>query len=89
MTKFWVSFLIVLMLALAVATVSAESGEPTGGCPNSFHLHNIMGHDHMSMGTHHHIGNDRDFNGDGWICGKHVGATDNNHVHIDNNVPPP
>jgi hypothetical protein len=33
------------------------------------------------------VGNDRDFNGDGWICGKHVSNDGSVHVHIDNNRP--
>jgi hypothetical protein len=28
-----------------------------------------------------------DRNGDGYLCVKHVGAGENNHVHKDNNVP--
>jgi hypothetical protein len=42
----------------------------------------VMDHEeHM----HHHIGNDADQNGDGYLCMKM--AANDNHVHIDNNVP--
>jgi hypothetical protein len=82
-----------LVLALAAAlvltfggTALAGHGAPRAGCPDGFELHHMhmMGDaDHM----HHHIGNDADRNGDGFLCVKHVGKDGNNHVHIDNNVP--
>ena len=82
--------LMVLVLALtAVSVVVAEDGQPVGGCPDSFNLHMAMGHGHGDHGQHHHVGNDRDLNGDGYICGKHVSNNGSVHVHIDNNVPLP
>ncbi len=83
------SLIIVILLMLLLSTTAlAQDAEPVGGCPDSFHLHNAMDHgdghaDHM----HHHIGNDKDQNGDGYLCVKHVGKDGKNHVHIDNNVP--
>ena len=64
----------------------ADHGAPIGGCPDGFelhHMHEMDGGGHM----HHHVGNDADQNGDGYLCMKHVGAAGNNHVHIDNTVP--
>jgi hypothetical protein len=36
--------------------------------------------------THEHIGLDRDANGDGYQCIKHVGVDQHLHVHIDNSA---
>jgi hypothetical protein len=79
---------IVMLLSLLLATaVSAEElQEPVGGCPDSFEL--MMMHDHDGdEHMHHHVGNDKDQNGDGWLCMKYVGRDGKNHVHTDNNVP--
>lgn len=89
MKKFWTIILVIAILGISTVTVFADAGEPAGGCPDNFRLHQVMAHDHMDMGDHLHIGNDQDNNGDGWICGKHVGVSGNNHVHIDNNIPLP
>jgi hypothetical protein len=72
----------VLSLIL-VPFASAASGDPIAGCPSDkWTLMTVMEHEeHM----HHHIGNDADQNGDGWLCMKMAG--NDNHVHIDNNVP--
>lgn len=88
--KKWVVIL-VAVAALMLFTVSfvSASSEPVGGCPDSFQLHMVMDHDHDHGGQHKHVGNDRDLNGDGWICGKHVGNGGSVHVHIDNNIPLP
>ena len=86
MKKWFLMFLVVVMLVLAVAPAVSAGGEPVGGCPDSFELHMAMDHNHDHSG-HKHVGNDKDLNGDGWICGKHVGANGSVHVHIDNNVP--
>lgn len=84
-------FLLLIAVVLILSTVSfvSASGDPVGGCPDDFHIHMAMDHDHDHDGQHKHVGNDRDLNGDGWICGKHVGANGSVHVHIDNNVPLP
>ena len=76
---------VLTMVPLALAT----EGQPQGGCPDNFHLHMAMEHEHGSDGQHQHVGNSRDRNGDGYICGKHVSADGSIHVHIDNNVPLP
>lgn len=82
-------FALIMVAALTLAfggLALADHGAPVGGCPDGFELHHIHvmdGDEHM----HHHIGNDADQNGDGYLCMKHVGADGNNHVHIDNNVP--
>ncbi len=77
-------FLIVLILSLAlVNTALASPGEPAGGCPPGFELHEFMNHtgDHM----HQHIGVKVDLNGDGYLCVRHL--TDTKHLHIDNVIP--
>ncbi len=83
------SMIIVVMLLMVFSTIAvAQEAEPIGGCPDNFHLHQMMDHgDGHSGHMHHHIGNDKDQNGDGYLCVKHVGKDGNNHVHIDNNVP--
>ena len=88
--KRWVLVLIAaVVLMLATVSFAIASGDPVGGCPDDFHLHTVMDHDHDHGGPHKHVGNDRDFNGDGWICVKHVGPDGSIHVHIDNNIPLP
>ncbi len=75
--------LIVLFMAFSPALALSD---PVGGCPDGFRLHTAThhgGNNHHS--DHRHVGVDTDHNEDGWICGKHVGASDPNHVHIDNN----
>ena len=77
--------LTLLLASMAVSIASAEHGAPIGGCPGNFELHHVM-HDHDDH-PHHHIGNDMDQNGDGYLCVMHVGIAGNNHVHVDNNFP--
>lgn len=80
--------LVLALLVLLMATpVFAQENQPVGGCPDNFHLHNTMDHTDHEGHSHHHIGNDQDQNGDGFLCVKHVGESGINHVHIDNNVP--
>ena len=88
--KRW-GFILLVVLVLALSTISfvSANGDPVGGCPDNFQLHVAMDHNDEHNGQHKHVGNDRDLNGDGWICGKHVGADGSVHVHIDNNVPLP
>ena len=81
--------LIVAMLMVSVVSFVNASEDPVGSCPDSFQLHEAMAHNPDHGGQHKHVGNDRDQNGDGWICGKHVGKNGSVHVHIDNNVPLP
>ena len=89
---------IILLVLLFSVTLTApvfasDMGEPLAGgmnatsCPDAFHLHHVMDHGDDPNHMHNHIGNDADQNGDGYICMKHVGVNENNHVHIDNNVP--
>lgn len=78
-----ITFLIILVLLLT-GTAFASHGEPAGSCPSGFHLHHFMEH---HDGAHQHIGVERDLNGDGWTCAKHV--TEELHVHVDNRVPLP
>ena len=75
--------LIALLLSLLVtSTAFAAPGEPAGSCPRGFELHPFMEHeDH----EHHHIGVDKDLNGDGWICVRHL--TQDLHLHVDNRLP--
>ncbi len=81
-------FLIVLLsLIIAVPALADHGVSPVGGCPDDFHLHHVMDHDHDQDEPHRHVGFDVDRNGDGYLCVKHNdgGA----HVHTDNNVPLP
>jgi hypothetical protein len=88
--KLFLVLLIIFVLALGTVTlVTASENQPQGDCPDEFHLHGVMDHVHDHQGEHRHVGNDRDLNGDGWICGKHVSNNGSVHVHIDNNVPLP
>jgi hypothetical protein len=89
MKKWAILLLVVVTLMLLTVSFVNASGDPVGGCPDGFQLHMTMDHNHDHDGPHQHAGNDRDLNGDGWICGKHVGANGSVHVHIDNNVPLP
>ena len=77
-----------LLVMLVTAPVLATHGkDPVGGCPVGFELHDMnMPHDHGDH-PHKHVGNDKDQNGDGWLCVKHAGPNGSIHVHIDNNVP--
>ena len=88
-TKILIVALFVVSL-LAAGTVGSAIAAPVGGCPDGFHLHSLADHHHSGEGgdhPHKHVGNDKDLNGDGYICGKHVGKDGSVHVHIDNNVP--
>lgn len=88
--KLFIILLVTLILALGTVTwVMAGDNPPQGGCPDKFNLHSVTEHNHDHPGEHHHVGNDKDLNGDGWICGKHVSNNGSVHVHIDNNVPLP
>ena len=89
MKKTFLVLAIVLLLAVSIISfAAAEPSQPQGDCPpGEWHLHMVSGHNHTSHGDHHHVGNDRDRNGDGWICGKHVGLNGKVHVHTDNNIP--
>lgn len=90
MKKWLVVLLVVGMMMFFTVTFVNASTDPVGGCPNGFNLHMAMDQDHHDHGGQHkHVGNDRDLNGDGWICGQHVGANGSVHVHIDNNIPLP
>ena len=76
---------IVAVLILASVSVAlADTGVPVGGCPDLFELHQM--HMDEGDGMHHHIGDDADQNGDGFLCMKHVGVDGHNHVHVDNAV---
>lgn len=87
MKKLFPIMLLVLSLSLVAVAVAAANGDPVGGCPDGFQLHEAMQHDDHH--GHHHVGTDTDRNGDGWICEKHVSVNGNIHVHIDNKVPLP
>lgn len=77
--------LLTLLLTLAVVSfAAADDGQPQDGCPDGFTLHMVMDPSHRDDGQHHHVGTDIDRNGDGRICGKHVSASGDVHVHIDN-----
>lgn len=82
------SIMFVILLALSLSTtVLAEGSDAVGGCPDGFHLRQIMDHDDHAGHMHQHVGSDKDQNGDGYLCVKHVGANEGIHVHIDNNFP--
>ena len=88
--KRWLALLLTtIVLMLATVSLAAGSEAPVGGCPDDFHLHTVMDHDSDHQGQHQHVGSDKDLNGDGWICVKHVSEDGSVHVHIDNNVPLP
>ena len=92
MSKQFAVFLLVVAIALMTASLAlASDGQPQGGCPDGFSRHMAMDHNDGDSGQplHLHVGNDRDLNGDGYICGKHVSEDGSVHVHIDNNVPLP
>ncbi len=72
--------LAVLILSVTVTPAFAEHGDPVGGCPRGFELHHFM--EHSGQHPHRHIGLNKDINGDGWICVKHI--TPDLHLHIDN-----
>ena len=78
---------VLLALAIAPAALAQMEQEPVGSCPRGFELHHhhdmVGDEDHM----HNHVGTSTDRNGDGWLCIRH--ATDENHVHTDNNLPLP
>ena len=83
---------VVLSILLAVGIANLAVAHPghtrVAGCPDNFHLHDMADMQGDPAGAdHHHIGNDTDQNGDGFLCMKHVGKAGRNHVHIDNNVP--
>jgi hypothetical protein len=81
-----------LLMSSSSFPTGAQDPEPPklGQCPPSFdHWHRVTehGHDDTGHGAHKHVGSDKDHNGDGWLCAKHVGANGTIHVHIDNSIP--
>ena len=88
MLKLIASCLMIVLLFAVFTPVSAEVGDPIAGCPRGYSLVHAD-HTHEGEHMHHHIGTDVDRNGDGWICERHVGSAQNNHVHFDNYVPLP
>ena len=84
--------LLVLAIALVVSVPVFAHGHadaPHETCPPGFdHAHKVHeggGHDDTGHGEHKHVGNDKDQNGDGYVCVKHAGKDGNIHVHADNN----
>ena len=76
-------FLIVMVLSLFMVNAAfASHGEPAGSCPPAFELHHMMEHNGEHM--HQHIGADQDFNGDGYLCVKHL--PNDFHLHVDNSI---
>lgn len=67
----------------AVGPALAEHGDSLGSCLPAFELHHFM--DHSGEHMHHHIGLDRDLNGDGWICMQML--PNDLHLHVDNSLP--
>ncbi len=67
----------------AAGPALAEHGDPVGSCPTAFEKHHMM--DHTGEHMHHHIGLDRDLNGDGWICMQML--PNDLHLHVDNRLP--
>ena len=94
MKKLSAVLLVALLLSLVLAyTVYADPiGDPVGGCPDKFMLHDAAHHDEHHMdgdGNHLHVGADTDLNGDGWLCVKHVSIDGGVHLPVDNVVPLP
>lgn len=96
MKKSFAFGILVLALALIVSVPVFAHGHEDGGAPNKTcppgfdHAHRVHdggGHDDGGHGTHKHVGNDKDQNGDGWVCVKHAGKDGKIHVHADNNYP--
>jgi hypothetical protein len=86
MKRFLFISIVGLLLIFSFVSTAFATGNPVGGCPDAFELHMVMPHEEHG---HRHVGTETDLNGDGWICAKVVDVNDNNHVHIDNNVPLP
>ncbi len=76
--------LILTMVLILVSALPAAASGPVGQCPPNFELHHMMHHDNAAH-MHTHIGVDRDLNGDGYLCVKHINAV--LHLHIDNRIP--
>ena len=76
-------FRIILGLIVLLSLVLAGSAYgQAGSCPPNFDLHPVHEHDEHQ---HQHIGSDKDQNGDGYLCVKHI--SEQLHLHIDNNLP--
>lgn len=73
-------FMVVVSLFLAT-TAFAGTGIPAGGCAPAFELHQM---DHTGEHHHPHIGVEKDLNGDGYICVKHL--PNNLHLIVDNPI---
>jgi hypothetical protein len=87
--RIWITLLVIASL-FSLTGVGTAVAASVDGCPDGFHLHYVADHDHHDGSdehTHKHIGNDKDLNGDNYLCVKHVGKGGIVHVHIDNNVP--
>jgi hypothetical protein len=76
----------ILIVTLLVSMFLTSTVLADGNCPPGFMRHMAHEHDEHHAG-HKHAGTDADLNGDGFICVKHVTASGNIHVHIDNNLP--
>lgn len=86
MKKLFSILLVTLLVSLFLVTSAfASHGDPMGSCPPNFELHHFM--DHSGDHIHRHIGVDRDFNGDGYICMKMLSS--DLHLHADNFLPLP
>ena len=84
MKKFMFALLLVILLSQFAVSVALAADEPVGSCPTGFHREMAMDHD---VHHHQHVGTDTDFNGDGWICMKHITPDEEIHLHVDNNLP--
>lgn len=82
--KFMFALILVLLLSQFAVPVAFAADEPAGNCAPGFTLEMAMDHDEHH---HQHVGSDTDFNGDGFICMKHVTPKENIHVHVDNSLP--
>lgn len=85
---------LMLVVALMVSVPVFASGHGGADAPNETcspgfdHAHQVGAdgtHDDSGHGDHKHVGNDKDQNGDGWVCVKHAGKDGKVHVHADNN----
>lgn len=78
-----VLFLGVGLVGTALPAAAGQGSAP-GGCPDGFSSHAV--HPSHAHGDHRVVGAQRDANGDGQVCVKHVGKGGRIHVHIDNNA---
>jgi len=82
MKKIYAVTVFMLLISLfLVSTAFAGSGVPVAGCAPAFELHQMT---HSGEHHHPHIGVQKDLNGDGYVCVKHL--PNNLHLIVDNSI---